>query len=206
VSASELGTQQSVHADHARDTIRDWPAAPKAVGEALLEHYGAPNEATPTKLLWYRTGPWARMELTADEIIHDFPTRHTDFLTQYVDYRIDPDKAAELVRFDGSVLIDRTAGQIGSRCDHEAFNILTINLAIEIMEGRRSVDDARELYSETAAAFVMGRDAPYAEGLRFEVPSEDTADPDEAVVAGDMLAQMKEKLKDVVGDGGSTQR
>lgn len=134
-------------------------------------------------------------------MVHDFPTPHTDFLTQYVDYPIDPARATDLVTFDGSVIVDRTAGQIGSRCDHEPFNTLTLNLAVEIMEGRRTIEEARDLYAETAAAFVMGRDAPYAEKLLFDIPSEDTADPDESVVASDMLEQIKEKAKDLLGDG-----
>ncbi|GAA3732393.1 hypothetical protein HDA32_000579 [Spinactinospora alkalitolerans] len=81
--------------------------------------------------------------------------------------------------FDGSVLVDRTAGQIGARCDHEAYNTLTLNLCMEILQGRRTIEDARRLYGETAAVFVMGRSAPYAEGLLFTPLDEDTADPDE---------------------------
>lgn len=200
-ASSERGSARSTPMAEARTIIDEWPPAPKAVAEKLLEHYGAPNEATATKLFWYRNGPWARTELTADEVLHNFPTPHTDFLTQYVDYPIDPQRASELARFDGSVIIDRTAGQLGSRCDHEPFNVLTLNLAVEIMEGRRTVDEARDLYGETAAAFVMGRDAPYAEKLLFDIPTDDTADPDESVIAEDMLEQAKEKLKDLLGNG-----
>lgn len=200
-AASELGREQSVSMAEAQAILEDWPEAPKTVGHKLLEHYGPPNEATPTKLLWYRIGPWARMELSADEVVHNFPTPHTDFLTQYVDYPVDPQRAADLVRFDGSVIIDRTAGQIGSRCDHEPFNMLTLNLAVEIMEGRRTVEEARNLYGDTAAAFVMGRDAPYAERLLFDPPARDTADADEATIASHMLEQMREKLKDLASEG-----
>ncbi len=200
-AASEHGQKQSVSMAEAQAIIEDWPEAPKTVGHKLLEHYGPPNEATPTKLFWYRAGPWARVELTADEVVHNFPTPHTDFLTQYVDYPVDPQRATDLVEFDGSVIVDRTAGQIGARCDHEPFNMLTLNLAVEVLEGRRTVEEARELYADTAAAFVMGRDAPYAERLLFDPPGEDTADPDEAIIARDMLEQMKEKLKDLVGQG-----
>ncbi|MGK5451514.1 hypothetical protein, partial [Streptomyces radiopugnans] len=129
----------------AQTTIQHWPEAPKKVAEKILDHYGAPNEATPTKLLWYRNGPWSRMELTADEVVHNFPTPHTDFLSQYVDYPVPAERVSDLVAFDGSVLVDRTAGQLGSRCDHEAYNTLTLNLAVEIIEGRRTVADARHL-------------------------------------------------------------
>lgn len=39
---------------------------------------------------------------------------------------------SELVRFDGSVIIDRTAGEVAARCDMEAMNILTLNLVHDI--------------------------------------------------------------------------
>jgi hypothetical protein len=198
---SEIGQQNSVSLSEAQSIISKWPDAPQKVGEKLLDHYGAPHEATPTKLFWYRVGPWSRMELTADEVLHNFPTPHTDYLTQYVDYPVKSDRASELVAFDGSTFVDRTAGQIGARCDHEAYNTLTINLAVEILEGRRTVEDARRFYGETANAFVLGRPAPYAEGLLFDPPNEETADPDESIIASGMAHQAFEKVKDAFGQG-----
>ncbi|MDP8959046.1 MAG: hypothetical protein M3N51_07570 [Actinomycetota bacterium] len=201
-AASELGEQlQSVSLAEAQAIIEQWPTAPRKVAEKILDHYGPPNEATTTKMFWYRTGPWARMELSADEVAHNFPTPHTDFLTQYVDYRVPADKAAALVEFDGSVIVDRTAGQIAARCDHEPYNTLTLNLAVEIIEGRRSVEDARRFYGETAAAFVLGRPAPYAEKLQFTPPEQETADPDQSIITGPMADQIGEKIKDIVGAG-----
>jgi hypothetical protein len=199
-SASEVGQQQSVPLDQAQAIIQEWPQAPKKAGEKLLKHYGPPNEATPTKLFWYRVGPWSRIELTADEVLHSFPTLHVDYLTQYVDYPINADKGADLVKFDGSVIVDRTAGQIGGRCDNEAANTLTLNLAVEIMEGRRTVEDARQFYAETLAAYTMGRDAPYAERLLFD-PRKGTADPDQEIIGGAMVDQLGEKIKDAFGKG-----
>lgn len=202
VSRTELGAQQRLEPSQAQQVIAEWPDAPRKAAEKLLDHYGAPNEATPTKLFWYRNGPWRRTVITADEIVHNFPTPHTDYLSQYIDYRVPPDKAALLVEFDGSVLIDRTAGELGARCDHEAFNILTLNLAHEILSGQRTVDDARELYAETASAYVMGRDAPYAERLLFSPSRDGNADPDEAMAAAAMAHQAVEKSKDMLGGSG----
>lgn len=203
-SASELGQQQSITSSEAEEIVADWPAAPKGMAEKLLECYGPPNEATPTKMFWYRKGPWARIELTADEVIHNFPTPHTDYLTQYVDFPVPVSKAAELLEFDGSVIIDRTAGQIGARCDAESANVLTLNLAVEIIEGRRTVDDARNLYAESIAAWSMGRDAPYAERLLFE-PRMGSGDPDEGIIGNAMMDQLAEKMKDLVGAGSTPQ-
>ena len=198
---SEVGQRIPIPLLQAQAIIEGWPEAPKKAAEKILEHYGPPHEATPTKMFWYRIEAWARMELTADEIVHNFPTPHTDYLTQYVDYPVPAHKASELVEFDGSVIVDRTAGQIGARCDHEAYNTLTLNLAVEIIEGQRTVDDARRFYGETAAAFALGRPAPYAERLLFDPPTAETGDPDEAIIGKDMAHQTVEKLKDVVGLG-----
>ncbi len=199
--ANEPGRDEAVPLEQAQAIISDWREAPQRAAEKLLDHYGPPNEATPTKLLWYRTGPWSRIELTADEVVHNFPTAHTDYLTQYVDYRVPSEKASELLAFDGSVLLDRTAGQIGARCDHEAYNTLTLNLAVEIIEGTHTVEDARRVYAETAAAFSMGRPAPLAEALQFEPAGAGAADPDEGVIAGAMAHQTVEKVKDLIGAG-----
>ncbi len=199
--ANEPGRDQSVTLEQARAVISDWREAPQKAAEKLLDHYGPPSEAAATKLFWYRTGPWSRIELTADEVVHNFPTPHTDYLTQYVDYRVPAEKASELVEFDGSVLLDRTAGQIGARCDHEAYNTLTLNLAVEIIEGKRSVEDARRLYAETAAAFSMGRSAPYAEGLLSEPAGPESADPDVTFIGAAMAHQTVEKVKDAFGAG-----
>jgi hypothetical protein len=201
VEATELGSQQSVDLVEAQHLIAEWPEAPRKAAEKLLDHYGPPNEATPTKLFWYRNGPWRRTVLTAEEIVHNFPTAHTDYLTQYVGYRVPPEKVSELVAFDGSVLVDRTAGEMGARCDHEAYNTLTLNLAHDIVTGKRTVEDARRFYAETASAYAMGRSAPYAEGLLFDPPEEGAGDPDEAMIAGSMARQTVEKVKDVVSGG-----
>ncbi len=172
--------------------------APKKAAEKPLEHYGPPNEATATKLFWYREGPWRRTVLTADEVVHNFPTPHTDFLTQYVGYRVPVAKTAELVEFDGSVLVDRTAGELGARCDDEAYNTLTLNLAHEILTGKRNVEEARKFYAETASAYVMGRPAPYAERLLFDIAEQGAGDPDETMIGGSLARQAVEKVKDAV--------
>ncbi|MFH5822904.1 hypothetical protein [Georgenia sp. AZ-5] len=61
--------------------------------------------------------------------------------------------------------------------------------------------EARDHYAHAAAAYTMGRDAPYAERLRFAPPAGSTADPDEAVIGPAMAEQMLEKVKDVFGAG-----
>ncbi|MGH3520847.1 MAG: hypothetical protein ACRDQ7_26425 [Haloechinothrix sp.] len=70
--------------------------APRKGTRQMISQYGAPNEATPTRLIWHRNGPWNRTEVTQAEIVPNFPTGHTDFITQYVDYRVPVDKFDDL--------------------------------------------------------------------------------------------------------------
>lgn len=108
------------------------------------------------------------------------------------------ESVSDLIELDGSVLVDRTAGEMGARRDHEAYNTLTLNFAHDIVTGKRTVEDARRFYAETASAYMMGRSAPYAEGLLFRPAEDGAGDPDEAIIDGAMARQTVEKIKDVL--------
>lgn len=178
--------------------IENWPEAPKKMAQQLLEQYGPPNEATPTKLFWYHNGPWKRTLITSDVVMHNFPSPHSDFLTQSIDYPVPVAMFAELARFDGSCLVDRTAGEVAARCDSEAANMLTLNLMHDIVTGQTTVEQARKTYAENMAAYTLGRSAPYAEALQFVLPREETGDPDESMMGGAVARQTLGKVKDLL--------
>ncbi len=195
---TELGARQMVSADEVASIVGSWPEAPRKIAGQLMEQYGPPNEATPTKLFWYRNGPWKRTELTSDVVVHDFPSPHSDFLTQYIDYRVPVEMYSVLGAYDGSCLVDRTAGEVAARCDSEAANIVTLNLMHDLVTGRTTVDDARQTYADNVVGYTLGRSSPYAERLQFDVPQDGTEDPDEAIAAGAMVRQTAGKIRDVV--------
>lgn len=185
----------------AQQIIESWPDAPKNGARQMLDHYGPPNEATPTKLFWYRAAPWKRIEVTSDVIVHNFPAPHSDYLTQYIDYQVPTELFDDIGRFDGSCLVDRTAGEAAARCDSEAANTLTLNLMHEIVTGKRTVEDARETYAQNMIGYTMGREAPYAERLLFDVADGGTEDPDQPNAGGAMVGQTVGKMKDVFTGG-----
>lgn len=98
----------------------------------MLKQYGPRNEGTPVRLIWYNNGPWKRTEVTSDEITHNFPAPHTKFITNWIDYHVPVERFSDLARYDGSCLMDRTAGEAGARCDSEGANMITLNLMHEI--------------------------------------------------------------------------
>lgn len=163
--------------------MNSWAPESKKAVMAAMNSYGAPNEATATMLVWHNNGPWKRSLIYSHETEHDFPMPHKDVWEQVVDYRVAPDKFDELAAYDGSVVVDRTQGEMSARCDKEGANFLALNLADDIVKGRRTVAEARRFYADTIKAKMAGQSSPYLEGLRFQQMSA-TNDPDMARMKG----------------------
>lgn len=161
------------------EIVSAWPDVPREVAQTVMEKYGPPQEATPSRLIWFENSPWKRTILYRDSYQHDFPMPHPDLLEQFIDYQAPLDTYDDLAMYDGSVIVERTKGEISARCDKEAMNFLAINLANDIATGERNVEEARQFYAETAMAFMEGESDPYVEGFVFEVPEGGTTDPDE---------------------------
>lgn len=171
-------SQEKPMAMDAQSAISGWPPKPQEVGREMIQKYGQPDEVTASMLIWNGNGPWKRTILYREEVPHAFPMKHTDLLEQFVDYRVPPDKFDELARYDGSVIVERTKGEISARCDKEDMNFLALNLANDIVTGKRSVENARSFYAKTAMTFKAGKKDPYTQKLQFSVPKGGTADPD----------------------------
>lgn len=194
----QKGRAQVLEKTEVEALLEGWPNPPLHAAHQMIEQYGPPNEGTNFRLIWYYNGPWKRTEVTRDEIVHNFPTPHTDYVTNWLDYRVPPERFDEVGLFDGSCLVDRTAGEAGARCDSEAANMVTLNLMHEIVTGQRTVEEARHAFAEAISAYTLGRPSPYAERLLFDPPTGDTTDPDESLLAPHMANQMGQKAMDIV--------
>jgi hypothetical protein len=195
---TQKGRRNVVNETRIARILKDWPAPQKNIAKQMIAKYGFPNEATSTKLFWYRNGPWKRTELSRDIVVHNWPTLHTDFLTQVIDYRVPPDMFHLVAQFDGSILLDRTKGEMAARCDTESANVLGMNLVHEIVTGKRTVAGARKTAVESTVAYNLGRTAPYAERLLFEVPTGGTEDLDKSMLSGPLLRQVGGKIRDLL--------
>jgi hypothetical protein len=118
-----------------------------------------------------------------------------------IDYRVPPELAHLILQSDGSILVDRTRGEVAGRCDAEATNVLGLNMVHELVTGKRTVQEARHTSEQNTVAYNAGRDAPYAQRLLFEVPRSGTKDLDEGRLSGSVLQQAVGKLKDALPPG-----
>jgi hypothetical protein len=163
--------------------IAGWKQKPRETATLLIGKYGLPHEATAQRLIWHGNGPWKRSELVNEEIPHDFPMPHHDLLLQTIDYRVGAaTKVGALFEYDGSVIVERTKGELAARCDKEEANFLAINLAHDVVLGKRNVEDARKFYAESIALMMKGKPNEYVQGFRFKPPAGDQGDRDKAVM------------------------
>lgn len=171
-------------------TVADWPETPRKVATEVMAKYGLPNEGTPNMLVWYNNGPWKRTILYRHEVAHKFPKMHTDLLQQSIDYRVPNDKFDDLAAYDGSVVAERTNGELSARCDKEGANFLALNLANDVIRGRKTVEEARRFYANAIKTFTeSGKMAPYMMGLKFDVAKGGTADADKSKIMMNGKAQ-----------------
>lgn len=181
-TAAWAGPQQGAPAGAAdpQQVIENWPEESKQAARSMLEKYGRPDGVTDTHLVWLDNGPWVRTIVYEDPVEHNFPVPHKDVLEQFINYEVPEEKFSELARYDGSVVAYRTNGELSARCDKEAANILALNLANDVIEGDRSVEEAREFYAQTIQQVQQGKRPEYTRSLQFETRmASATADPDE---------------------------
>lgn len=166
----------------AQNVIAQWPEGPAKAARRLIEKYGPPTEISEAELVWRDNGPWSRTSIQRDELEHNFPTRHFDSVQQSIHYKVPLGLFDKLARLDGSLIVDRTAGTISSRCDREEMNFLALNLAHDVVRGSKGVEEARQFFAKTAVMAMAGKSTPYTEGLLFKASKADAADPDRSLV------------------------
>jgi len=174
--------------------VQGWPAEAREAAQLVIERYGEPDEATEGLLTWHKPGPWKRIHASKVFHRHDFPAPHTDSVESVIDYRVPPDKVTELAAFDGSVIVERTAGEVSARCHDEQANFLALNLMHDIAIGAKTAREARDYYAKEFADYRRKQPTPYMEGLRFK-PASGTADPDVRELSDEELARAAEQGK-----------
>lgn len=176
-----------------RAVIEDWPAESREAATLVIERYGEPDEATPTHLQWTsNAGEWKRIIAQREFYAHDFPAPHIDCVESVLDYRVPPARVGDLAAFDGSVVVERTAGEISARCHDVEANRLALNLAHDIVAGNRSVEDARAYYAEEFLDARRGKPTPYMDQLRIDAGG-DTRDPGTRILSDADLAAARQE-------------
>ena len=169
--------------------IKAWPEESREAAKLVIDKYGEPDEATETQLTWHRPGPWKRIVASKAFYKHDFPAPHIDAVESVIDYRVPVEKFSELAAFDGSVIAERTAGEVSARCHDEQANLLALNLMHDIVTGAKTAQEARAYYAKEFADYRRNKPTPYMEKLRFTPGDGAAADPDIRMLSDEDLEQ-----------------
>jgi hypothetical protein len=173
------------HIDEAvvRSVLEHWPKKSNRLAELLIHSYGMPHEATQTMLIWYYNSPWKKTILHRDGAYHNMPHSHVDILEQTIDAKVSPEVCSEIMKFDGSIMINRTRGEMTAYCESERANTFILNLAHDIALGRKTAREARKVLMQSEDLFRNVWPNPYREALQFEAtiqaddPDRITAEP-----------------------------
>ncbi|MFC0273484.1 hypothetical protein ACFFIX_18980 [Metabacillus herbersteinensis] len=171
----------NLYQSYLNQILSTWQEHQRKGALKIMKKYGYPQEATVSRLIWYNNGLWKRTIVYRDAVQHNFPTTHPDFLKQTINYKTPLDKFDEIAKHDGSTYPDRTKGEVSAVCDKEEMNILSINLFHEIVIGKRTIEEAKNFHTETAANFISNKiSSPHLERFLFS-PQSNTADPDVSI-------------------------
>lgn len=157
--------------------LKNWPEASRMAVKEITDKYGKPDGITNNELIWLKKGVWKKICIDKKESKHSFPIEHTDMMQTTIHYKVPMDIMDELSKFDGSVTFDRTQGTLSARCDKEGNNFLALNLANDIIMGKKSVEEARKAYGDIVKEKMNGGNPLYMQKLTFAM-QENTADAD----------------------------
>ncbi|MDQ3364743.1 MAG: DUF4142 domain-containing protein [Myxococcota bacterium] len=159
---------RTMNRDQVSKVLAGWPAGPQLAGQETMSKYGPPHEVTSERMIWNDVGPYQRIMLTRKQLPHDFPLPHMDYLQHTINYKVPADKADDVHAFDASITIYRVGGELSARCDLESNNVLTLNLANDIVTGKRTVADARKQFGQLVMQRTLGKNPAYTTTLQFK--------------------------------------
>jgi hypothetical protein len=166
--------------------IQDRPEESREAARLVIDEYGEPAEATPSFLVWYQVGDWKRVIASTAFFNHGFPAPHIDSAAPVTGYQVPVEQLSALAAFDGSVIVERTAGEVSARCHDEEANRLALNLMNDLVTGWKDVDEARAYNAREIVRYRKKEPTPYMDKLHFE-PGIKTAHPDVRVLSDEDL-------------------
>ena len=81
------------------------------------------------------------------------------------------------MKFNGSLKLDRTRGEISARSENAAMNLLALNMAYDIITNKKDYTDARSVYGKLEMDYLNGNTNLLTQSLQF-FTHKNAADPD----------------------------
>ncbi len=144
--------------------INGWPDVPRLAADEMLKRYGVPDEIAGSRLQWDGRGDWLYTTVYRDE---DLP-RRSGVVEQAVRYRVPVGNWRDLSAMSMGVSYDSVEAALVASSESEETNTLALNVAVDVIKGRRGVDEARRFYRRTLDLSLSGKSSRYTRRLLFK--------------------------------------
>lgn len=152
----------------AEKLIDRWPSRSRTAAQITMARYGMPDEVGEDAMVWRANGPWKRTTVHRRAWLRYVFGAEPDCVENTVAYEVPARSLEDLARFDDRVSADPARAELSSRAGSEAVNYLTLNLADEIVNGKRTVAEAKAFRARIMRLADSGKSSPYLAGLLFE--------------------------------------
>lgn len=170
--SSKVATARSPEA-----VAASWPDEARLLARSMIARYGRPDETGPDAFVWYLNGPWKKTIVHRAAWPHYAYQRDKDYLETVIGYAVPEDKVQELARFDTRLDVDPAQAELSARGASESENYLLLNLADEIIRGKKDVDEARDFQTRAMRLSAAGKASGYLNGFLFDVHNDLTPYP-----------------------------
>lgn len=152
----------------AEKLIDGWPSRSRSAARITMARYGMPDEVGEDAMVWRANGPWKRTTVHRRAWLRYAFGAEPDCVENTVAYEVPTRSLEDLSRFDGRVTADPARAELSSRAGNESVNYLILNLADEIVNGKRTVAEAKAFRARILRLADSGKSSPYLAGLLFE--------------------------------------
>jgi hypothetical protein len=163
-----LDIENAASAKPLEAVLQGWPKLTRSAAKAMIVKYGKPAHYGDDALVWLNNGPWLKTVVFRDAWTYLPGMKKTDVLEQTIAYEVPLDTIVFLRDFDKRITVDPASNELSVRSESEQMNDLALNLADEIIKGNRSVESARNFYSQTTRLAQAGKSSRYMNGLLFK--------------------------------------
>lgn len=147
---------------------KGWPQASATAAQEIIAKYGQPDETTSDMLIWKsNVAPFKAIKVHKTVYSHKFPLLHQNALEHVVDYKVPTDRVDNVLQYNEAIIIDKNKGQMSSFAESEAMNILALNLAKDVIDGKLSAESARVKFGKETLDYMNGNRTAYTSVLSF---------------------------------------
>ena len=120
--------------------------------EKLVKVFGEPFDKAKTSCKWKNIDGFSEVEIKDENIPHDFPMKHDDFVYSSRKLKLEPDQVAMLNKATGSIFYDGLKKEVTARCGALIKNAVSIGFAEDVAKGKIKSWKAKDEYARRIKA------------------------------------------------------